>query len=224
MNILDIVFSVFALIIVIEGVKKGFVSSVLEFAFAFLSSAVAWVVAAKTCNTVYNNYFREMLLSKLNERLIPSVSSNTAEGVSNVLSAVPDSVMNLAEKLGIGDLKLPNTDSLIPLTADNLEKNFFGPIAVFAVKCLIFVVLAVLLGIVFRIISNLISRAIKGSVFAGLNYLLGGIFGFCKATVIVLIISLIFVGISYALPQFSFSALISQSKICGFAVEILNII
>lgn len=224
MNLIDIILIILIAVIVVMGIKKGFIASVLEFAFSFLGTAVSWLVAANTCGAVYDKYFKAKLIEQLNDKFIPAVADKASSGINSILSAVPESILNLAEKIGITNIDelFLNASGIADVSA--LEKNFFGPVAVFAVKCILFICLSVVIGILFRLVTKLIAKAVKNSPVKGLNFLLGGLFGFCKATIIILVVSLVSVYVSYLAPQNSFSVAVSQSKICSLAVDILNLI
>ena len=221
--LVDIIFVVLGMIFIIRAAQKGFVASALNFAFSFLGTAVAWAFAAAFCEQIYVRFFQPALLSYLNDTFLVNLEGHMQSDWNALLSAVPESLLSLAEQIGI----TPSLSSLQLsglVTAEQLESIFFGPIAVFVVKCALFIALSVVLGLVLRLVARLINRAVKRSFLQGLNTALGALFGALQAVLILFIAALCLTAVACAAPESAFATAISDSKICSLAVEILHMI
>lgn len=222
--IIDIVFIALCAMITIRAAKRGFVLSALEFGFSLVGTAVSWVLSASLCEDVYTRLIREKMMTYLNDKLLPSLQAASTTDIQSVLNAIPKPLISAAEHLGI--FSSDNLTSSLSglLTAEKLESVLLGPVAIFFAKTILFVCFSLLIGIILRFAAHAISRLVKASPLKSVNALLGALFGLLKGSLIVLVFSLALTAFSYAIPESSFSDFISQSKICGFAVDILTLI
>lgn len=222
--ILDICFIAVIAVILVRSAKRGFVLSALEFAFSLLGTAVSWTLAAMFCDEVYARFVKEKLMTYLNNTLLPGLENIASTDINAVLNAIPKPLLSAGQSLGLITSDSLSVDLSGALTAEKLESAFLGPIAIFAVKALLFVVLALVLGVLLRLVAHGVSRLVKASPLKIVNTLLGGLFGLLKGGLIVLVVALAVTSISYAIPNSEIAQAIDQSKICGFAVDILNLI
>ncbi len=212
--IIDIIIAAMAVIICVYSIKRGFVLSALEFAFSFVGTVISWFAAGQLCEPIYNGFIRERVLGYIDSAIVGSAS---------VTPEIPESVIALGNKLGIfGENVSLDFSELI--TADKIESALLGPIAVFAVKCVSFILCSVILGILLKFAARAISKIVNRSPLKGVNSLLGGIFGLLKSGLIAVIAATAFVFISYLMPDSGFATAVASSKICGLAVEILNML
>ena len=218
--LIDILLVALGVLFIVKAAQKGFVASALHFAFSLLGTVAAWVLAAAFCEQIYTRFFQPAMLSYLSDTLLANVENQLQTDWNALLSAIPASLLSLAEQIGL-DLSM---DFSGVITAEQLENAFFGPVAVFIIKCVLFIVLSILLGIILRFVARIVNRLVKRSFLAGVNTALGALFGTLQAVLVLFIAALCLTAVACATPESSIAVAISNSKICSLAVEILHMI
>lgn len=184
MNIVDIIILGILGLSVLVGLYRGFISSVASIGGTLLSLGLSFVFSPKLVSWVQSNpdLIRTLMsytdaksrLGDLNLSLT-SVSSLTADGISNILSRV-----NLPHPL----------DTLL---RTNLEKQVFAPSGLSAVgdyvsqtivgailNVLCFIACFLALMLVFHIVLNFLKVVFRFPVLKQMNSLVGGIFGLLR--------------------------------------------
>ncbi len=219
--IIDIILLILCIFLAALSAKKGFARTAMDFVFSILGTAVSWFAASRLCTVVYQSFFR----AKLIEHISSSYTGKALDSVSGFLSAAPSWLMSSAVKLGIfNSTEEIETNLASKLTVENLEQTFFGPIAVFAVKAGIFVILSIILGIILKIISHVIGKRIRESSAKTADIVLGAILGLCKGLVLSLIVAALLYSISYAIPESSFTKYVDASIFCKVTASVLNLL
>ena len=219
--VVDLIFVVFAFFVILHAAKKGFVASAFSFASSLLGTVLSWLFAGMLCETVYTRFVKEHLLSFLQNSVLPTAENQVDDDLSAIAASIPDPLLDLARQLGLWDGGTAMDLSSI-VNVQQLESAFLGPIAVFLVKCVLFVLFSIILGIVFRLLASLLNRLVKHSFLRGANIALGALFGALQSALLVFVLALCLTAICIPSAETSFAAAVADSKICGLAVEILH--
>ena len=218
---IDVILICIAAVIILHAAKKGFVASALSFAFSLLGTVLSWLAAGMLCEQVYDRFVKVRLLSVINDSIIPAMENRADAGIESVLSVIPQPILDLAQQLGIWDGSAMSHLSSV-VDASQWESAFFGPLATFLVKCVLFAVFSVILGIILRLLAGFINRLVKRSFLRGVNSALGALFGLLESALLLFVLSLCLTAICIPAADTSFASAVAESKICGLAVEILH--
>ncbi|MBR1810483.1 MAG: CvpA family protein [Clostridia bacterium] len=218
-HLIDILLGALCLIFAAVAAKKGFAAAALRFILSIVATAVSWLLAARFCQSFYDAFVRQRLLGYISKQLLPKLDAATST-MNDFLSSLPAWIVSMTEKLGIhiGDAASQS------ITAERIETAYFGPLALFIVKTVLFVVFSLILGILFAIIAKIIAGRIKDSAARPLDITLGAALGLLHGVLVVFVLALILYAITYAVPNSEYAKYVNASFICRIAVEILNLI
>lgn len=210
---IDIVLLVLIVIITLRGRKKGFIRMLLETLGFAVSAVVAWIVANKFSKTIYESYFRQGVLSNIEDRMTGSGSPDA--GTVSFYS-IPNQLRGIAEKLGFSVEQLTqntvNADSSNPGDAAAvIEKTVVSPIALIVLKIVLFLITMIVCSLVLKFIIGIIDRASKLPVLKTANGTLGAIFGLLNGLIVATVISLLLFTAAGFINNESFTSEISKT-------------
>lgn len=191
--VIDIILvAVFALF-VYTAMKKGFMLSLLEFLAVIISFVLAYSLSPVVAEAAYDGFVEKQLVESVEEKIDENFSlEETGEQAEQLLDAIPDYMVIFAESFGISvnDIKhdLVKEDLSNENLATELVENIAQPIAIGALTVVSFLILAVVLQIILKVLARLISGVFKLPVIGSANKILGAILGACKGIVVVIFI------------------------------------
>ena len=191
--VIDIILvAVFALF-VYTAMKKGFMLSLLEFLAVIISFVLAYSLSPVVAEAAYDGFVEKQLVESVEEKIDENFSlEETGEQAEQLLDAIPDYMVAFAESFGISvnDIKrdLAKEDLSNENLATELVENIAQPIAIGALTVVSFLILAVVLQIILKVLARLISGVFKLPVIGSANKILGAILGACKGIVVVIFI------------------------------------
>lgn len=191
--VIDIILvAVFALF-VYTAMKKGFMLSLLEFLAVIISFVLAYSLSPVVAEAAYDGFVEKQLVESVEEKIDENFSlEETGEQAEQLLDAIPDYMVIFAESFGISvnDIKhdLAKEDLTNENLATELVENIAQPIAIGALTVVSFLILAVVLQIILKVLARLISGVFKLPVIGSANKILGAILGACKGIVVVIFI------------------------------------
>ncbi len=191
--VIDIILvAVFALF-VYTAMKKGFMLSLLEFLAVIISFVLAYSLSPVVAEAAYDGFVEKQLVESVEEKIDENFSlEETGEQAEQLLDAIPDYMVIFAESFGISvnDIKrdLAKEDLSNENLATELVENIAQPIAIGALTVVSFLILAVVLQIILKVLARLISGVFKLPVIGSANKILGAILGACKGIVVVIFI------------------------------------
>lgn len=229
--IIDIILILIFAATVFVGVKRGFVSSVLELLAVLASLFFAYLFSDSFSAWLYNNFVEGKIINSVTS-LIPTSLSRAAQtsGVevtlNNIKDTLGDALAPLTSVLNINFNELFKDVGNISVAgmstheiAQTITQNVIEPIASKALYWISFAILFFVFSFAFRLIVMLIEKIIKMTPFKGANGLLGGLLGVVKGiiTVFVLVIILKVIASVNAVDANSnsakFTEMINDSKI-----------
>ncbi len=224
MNIVDIVLVLIFTVTVISSAIRGFAKSA--------SGIIAWILAgvfsigfcASVSDFVYETLFKEAVIANIEERIgLSEEATEIAVTTTQLLEEMPEFLINAAEAVGI------DTESLKEKTAGysvdgkgiaaSLEENTVGPVIRAALKGICFILMLIVLSAVLRLLLLPITKLIeKLPIVKQTNKILGGVLGVVRATVTVIVLSMVLALFS-GFAQNEFSEIINHSQIVNTVTE-----
>ncbi len=237
MNIADIIIVLILGYGLLSGMYRGFIASglgLLGFVAAWFGSLFSYktLMNAALSNATIMGFCSNLLepesfFQGSDAALLVSDISNTAvferigAYISKSVPLVGDTfIKNVNSQAFLG--KLYGTSQLSTL-ADYLDQTVWT--AIFGV--ISFIIMFALIYIVVSLVVNLINHVIEFPVLKGIDWLIGGVFGFMRAAVVVM---LLFVVADYVItlfigPDSAIYKIIEESKLLGFtrSLSFLNV-
>lgn len=227
--LVDIVLIVVSVMIILKGIKRGFISSVLGLV-AWLAAALCVVkFSTPIAEWIYIEFLRESTIRKVSETLQSDYAFGTAQSQFSSFAETISSLLKASTKLIGTDtsqsvLNFDPSGMTLEQVSRNITDSYLASLVIQICKWFIsFVGFFVLLSL-FNIVGNLISKLIKSTPFKNVDKLLGAVAGTLKAAVMIIIFSLI-LQTSSGLIQSNNSIKSIQSdegkmKVSGFAQSV----
>lgn len=227
---LDIVLLVILLVCIMVAAKRGFVLSLLEFAGFFLAGICALYLSGLIAPALYDRFFAQSVTQAIASQL-PDLSgaATAAQQAQAVLQGLPDTVVQFAASFGINTASLTQKIGAADISgaalAQTLSESVAKPIVTALCRIVLFVVLILVLGIVFRILAAVIDRICRLPVLRTANAALGGVFGALKGLLVVLVagVALQLLANLFGTPGSSFYEAVETSFILGIIRDILPV-
>ncbi|MDE5994687.1 MAG: CvpA family protein [Oscillospiraceae bacterium] len=223
--VLDIVLAGIFVVLVAGAAKKGFVLTVLEvvaiIAALFCASYISEPIAQSSYDMFLKGNIVKTIDSEIDEK---TVSANLGDVA---FDAIPEYAVTFAECAGIDTNSVKtNINSTISKAVQNgktnkigekIEENCIRPIAVPAIRIILFFIMFVILLLVFRLLAKVVSKAVRLPLVRTLDTALGGLIGALRGAVVLIIISTVFVTMLSG-GDSDFAVAVRESKI----IELVN--
>ncbi len=180
-----------------KGSRDGFAKTLVEFVSIFVAFIIALMLSTPISNFTYDKFIKNSAQQTIYVALEQRVEDGIADveeiknDVNEVVSKLPDIIKNLLpseeEQNRLVDEAVQSVD--ITEISHNLENNVVRPAAVTVIKIIAFILLFVIASIVLSIVAKMLKFVNKIPLLGKANALLGGVIGFLKAAVFVVIIS-----------------------------------
>ncbi len=223
--IVDLLLLAVVIYFVVIGMKRGFVRTLLSFLSKIASAFVAVFVTDKYDDLIYGKFFKESVISSIDEHLSASVADDVSQQISDVLKSVPGSASRILEALGIDFSSLGDFVSSSMgkgEASDFIEQTLAGPITVFVCRIIIFAIAFALLSFVFGILINVVCRIVELPVLRTANKALGGVLGLLNGLIIILVLSYVCIIVSVFLDNSEFSGIINDSQVIEILTSTMN--
>ncbi len=226
--VVDVLIIAFSLFIIVRAAKKGFVSTILDFFSVAVSSVCSAIITPKISEVVYDSIAKPLIRSKLHTIVNKDAFDGlkATEKVAKLFESVPNSALRITDKFVCKTGGLTRAISAMkPSSQEEFVNAFLNKVAytvmILFIKIIVFIILVVLLSLVIRAISNFFSDVLKKLPFIGsANTFLGGVFGFLKASVFILIICTALYFFVAGSGSKDFITAVNSSGIYGFVTEI----
>ena len=227
MEFLPFIIDILMIIIIIgsffDGRRRGFVKTVLSivatliavfFAYEYAQPVAAW----------FNDAFVHQRVAK---SIANVITENIANGTQAVTDALPNYIIRAAEAAGISAGELISSAGAgidAAKIGEQLCSALEGVFILPAIKAVAFFVIFAVCSGILAIVIAVIDSIFKLPVIKSLNKLLGGVLGAVKGLIGVLIVSVVFCGISELFPETQFAQAVTQAFIPQSVWNILNLI
>ena len=192
-----------------------------------ISGILSKIFSAPVASYAYENFFGEIVLSKLRE-LMPSgsVEGEITTVVTEAIESLPEYIQALISHFFSAEVLSSATSAEgAAMTVEMIEQTYLAPVVTNVLSIVAMVLLFLLLVFILRIVFSLINKGLtkkKHKFIRGTNTLFGAAFGAVKGT---LIISLIAAVLNIGAPVINNAALnefVNGSAICNMVAEILK--
>lgn len=222
--ILDIILVAIFALFVFMAMKKGFVLSLLEFLAVILSFVIAFSISPILAQTTYDVAMEEKLVDTVESKIDEKFSlDDTNEQAEVLLDSIPDYMVTFAGAFDISmeDVKDEIADERFTSegVASQLVEKIAQPIAVGALSVLFFLIVAVILLFVLKILAKMIAKIFKLPIIKSVNKVLGGVLGAFKGLAVVFFICTILT-VFFSSGDSEISEAVNDSLIIGAFEEI----
>lgn len=221
--VLDIILAGIFIVLVVSAAKKGFVLTVLEVVAIIAALFCASYISEPIAQTSYDMFIKSSVVKTVNaeisEKAVPANLGDVA------FEAIPDYAVNFAECAGIDTqsvkISINNTISKAVQNGktdeigEKVEENCVRPIAVPAIRIILFFILFVILLLVFRLIAKAVSKMVQIPVVGTLDTVLGGVIGALRGAAVLIIVSTVFVTMLSG-GDSDFAVAVRESKVIEF--------
>ncbi|MGN0567728.1 MAG: CvpA family protein [Acutalibacteraceae bacterium] len=222
--IVDIILLIVLFVMILAGIKNGFVRCVLSIVAFTLAFAAAVFLSEPAAQTVYDNFAKEPIESAIAESITDTGTAQTAaDSTQAVIDSLPEAVVSAASSLGIDVSQLAEQAGSINLNtsdmAAELTDKVAQPIALAVLKVLAFAVIFLILNLVLQIAVSVISRLFKLPVLKTFNHALGGALGAVKGLMLVVVLAVLLDASTAFVTNADFVTAVGNSKIVDIIVS-----
>ena len=222
--IVDIILLIVLFVMILAGIKNGFVRCVLSIVAFTLAFAAAVFLSEPAAQTVYDNFAKEPIESAIAERITDTGTAQTAaDSTQAAIDSLPEAVVSAASSLGIDVSQLAEQAGSINLNtsdmAAELTDKVARPIALAVLKVLAFAVIFLILNLVLQIVVSVISRLFDLPVLKTFNRTLGGVLGAVKGLLLVTVLAILLDASTAFITNADFVTAVGNSKIVDIIVS-----
>ncbi len=170
------------------GVKRGFIKSAAHFLGSVLAAFLASALGGAIAKWVFAAMFREALVEKIGVSLASLGGNQIGAAVEHVLESLPDFLVRALADAGITANSLEAAAATGSGRAAELIADALAPVFISFLKVLAVLVLFLLFMMLVRLLADLLSGLFYLPLLRQVNGLLGGVFGFLLALIVVWIV------------------------------------
>jgi uncharacterized membrane protein required for colicin V production len=216
--VIDLALVAVVILIVVIAAKKGIISTIagiLAFVIAILCAAYT---AKPVAEVMYKAFFYKTVQKELYKVVPENSTASLAEKAQYVLDCMPEFAKKQAEKVGINTAAISSQIQKTKMDNsklyESLEDKIVHPIAVEVLKHILYFFLAVIYGILLRLVFGAIANGIKQSdTVSKADMGVGAVLGIIEGLVVVFLICNLLVYIQPRIENPKFHQAISESKI-----------
>ena len=222
--IVDSILLIVIFVMILAGIKNGFVRCVLSIVAFTLAFAAAVFLSEPAAQTVYDNFAKEPIESAIAESITDTGTAQTAaDSTQAAIDSLPEAVVSAASSLGIDVSQLAEQAGSINLNtsdmAAELTDKVARPIALAVLKVLAFAVIFLILNLVLQIAVSVISRLFDLPVLKTFNRTLGGVLGAVKGLLLVTVLAILLDASTAFVANADFVTAVGNSKIVDIIVS-----
>lgn len=186
MNIVDIIIILIVFLMTVWGFKKGFFVSLMGIIKYVVGVPLGYFVAQNYYKIVYKNYVYDRLLQKVNEKINGAQNLDTfVSSLKTELAKLPPSI---AKGIDLSTLSGAKKATVAKFVMDNMVE----PVAYIVIEIALFILTFIVFALICSIICAIVkSKKDKESFVCKTNSVLGGLFGFAKSILFVLLFAAI---------------------------------
>lgn len=219
---LDIsIFCVFLLFTVV-GARRGFIRSAAHFLGSVIAAFLASVLGGAAAQWVFDTLFRQALVEKIGESIASLGVQDVSAMMEGVLSSLPDFIVRALEEAGVTASVLEGTLATKSGEAAELVADSLAPVFVGFLKVLAVIVLFLLFMMLVRVLADLLGKMFRLPILRQFDGLLGGVFGFLLALVILWVLvsaAQVFLPMLASDARVAVQGALDRSVIAGFMVK-----
>lgn len=190
--ILDIVVVVIVAIMMIDGYKRGLITSVIDFAGVIIAAVVSSFLASMAAVSVYNSFIMHNVVQAVEGAFsaIPSYAT-AAQQAEKLFSTLPDYAVNALSFSGIDVNSLSSQISSSNVEVPQLVESLIRPTIVRLVSTMITIILFIIFTVLIAFVAKFLTKTINAVGLSVINRIGGAAFGLVKAIVLIMVLTLV---------------------------------
>ncbi len=192
------------------GIRKGFISVLLNLLALVLAFCMALFTSGGIAEAIYDNMISDAITEEkygintliLSSVLAEEIKNGTALGViTDIIDTVADSlpffasdstpqtgteIGSVIEKIAVSMLTTTHTDNL----ANRITDDIIRPVLLVPMRTLIFVIIFVIILVIVHLIARLFRTINHIPVIGGINKLFGAVAGFAQGAIVIFLVFL----------------------------------
>lgn len=170
--LLDILIVVVLVICMLHHVRKGFISSLIDFGGTLIAIAAAGLAGAKLAPVIFNSWFRPGLVNRTMETMNDAGVTTLSELLKKVVAFVPQDF--LRKVLGISDTAITGSSQQ---AAERIVDTAIAPMITPLISIVLFLVVFLVLRLIVAVVAKRAVKMNKLPVLGGANKILGAVMG-----------------------------------------------
>ena len=227
--ILDIIIILIFGVIVISSIRKGFFKSLFELAGTLISLIISRALSAGLAPGVFDTFIRKGAESYLASSLGDIGTKDYVTQAQESLNAIPEALNGIMSLMGIDKQamleKIQGADLGGANLVESLMTNVIEPVATAVLQFILFVILAVAVGFILKVVVRLLDGIIKKlPAVKQLNKGLGAVFGVLRGIIVVAVISMLLGIIASFIGNEEFIELVNNSVIVDIFRNAISVV
>ncbi len=215
--------------VIITSMKKGFFKSLFDLGGTLVSVVLARFLSEGFATQGYNIFVKKAAEAYLGSALGEVGTKDYALQAEEIINSVPDALNGIMSLMGIDKQAIVDKVSEVNLGGDNLIEsimaNVVEPVGTAVVQFILFVLLAIAVGFILKIVVKFLDSIIKKlPAFKQFNSVLGAVLGAIQGLIVVVIISTLVGIVASFIGNEAFNEAVSNSVIIGVAENIVSVI
>lgn len=200
--ILDIVVVVIVAIMMIDGYKRGLLTSVIEFAGVIIAAVASSFLASLTAVSVYSSFIMHNVVQAVEAAFsaIPSYAT-ASQQAEKLFSTLPDYAVNALSFSGIDVNSLSSQISSSNVAVPQLVESLIRPTIVRLVSTIITIILFIIFTVVIAFVAKILTKTINAIGLSAINRIGGAAFGVVKALIFIMVLTLVLYFVMMFLPS-----------------------
>ena len=182
----DIVILAVALITMLVGINRGFLSSLISFIGLVLAIVVSAFIASILSEIIFNGLLRDSLTSAVEEKLIESTNPNDlVDSLSSGVLGILVGIFGLKDELLMFFSEMSDKSSVV---AGDIVSMVIKPPLIMLIRLFTFIIFMFILKWLISLIARKIISVNEIPMIGSVNKLLGGLFGILRGLVLCFIV------------------------------------
>ncbi len=216
--------------IVISSMRKGLFKSLFELAGTLISLLISRALSEGFAPQVFNSLIRKGAEGYLENTLGSLGTTDYVQQAQEALNAIPDALGGIMSLMGIDKQimleKIESADLGGSNIIESLMSSVIEPVGTAIVQFILFVIFAVAVGFLLKIVVRLLDGIIKKlPAVKQLNSVLGAVFGVIRGIIVVAIISMLIGIVASFIGNEAFIEIVNNSIIVDAfqgAIEVIS--
>ncbi len=227
--ILDILLILIFGTVIITSMKKGFFKSLFDLCGTLVSIILARVLSEGFATQGYNLFVKKAAEAYLGSTLGEIGTKDYALQAEEIINSIPEALNGIMNLMNIDKQAILDKMSEVNLGGDNLLEsimtNIVEPVGTAVMQFVLFVIFAIALGFVLKIVVKFLNSIIKKlPAIKQFNSVLGAVLGAVEGLIVVVIISTLVGIIASFIGSESFNEIVGNSVIISTAESIVSAI
>ncbi len=226
-NYIDLILMAIMALIIFLSVKNGFFKTLFDLVAYFAAFGLAKNLSPLLAKNAFDSFIRPGAESYLESAFVGIENIDYASRTEQVMDSIPEGLRGLLEIIGLSSEEISEKLSSVSFNSENVVQSIIDaviePIGVALMQFIIFVILGVVLLIAAKIIVRLLNGIVKKlPIIKRFNSLLGGVLGFVKAGVVVIVIAGVISVIASTSANQSFIETVGDSILVNSFTDIIG--